>query len=75
MLRYWYDKNKSLIEWRGTFKNKSKLNLIEDDRYDEKQGKRIVKALINADVSADSIKGTWTNQKDSKKLTISLNRY
>jgi len=74
-LRYWYDKNKSIIECGGTFKNKSKLNLIEDDHYDEKQGKRIIKALINADVSADSIKGTWTNQKDGKKLTISLNRY
>lgn len=75
MLRYWYDKNKSLIEWRGTFKNKSKLNLIEDDRYDEKQGKRIVKALINADVTADLIKGTWANPKNGKKLTISLDRY
>jgi len=75
MLRYWYDKNKSIIEWRGTFKNKSKLNLVEDDHYDEKLGKWILKALINADVSADSIKGTWTNQKDGKKLTISLNRY
>lgn len=75
MLRYWYDKNKSIIEWRGTFKNKSKLNLIEDDYFDKKQDKWILKALINADVSADSIKGTWTNQKDGKKLTISLNRY
>ena len=74
-LKYWYDKDKSIIEWRGTFKNKSKLNLVEDDHYDEKLGKWILKALINADVSADSIKGTWTNQKDGKKLTISLNRY
>lgn len=75
MLRYWYDKNKSIIEWRGTFKNKSKLNLVEDDYFDKKQDKWILKAQINADVSADSIKGTWTNQKDGKKLTICLNRY
>ena len=74
-IKYWYDKNKSVIEWRGTFRNKSKLNLVEDDYFDKKQDKWILKALINADVSADSIKGTWTNQKDGKKLTISLNRY
>jgi len=74
-IKYWYDKNKSVIEWRGTFRNKSKLNLVEDDYFDKKQDKWILKAQINADVSADSIKGTWTNQKDGKKLTICLNRY
>ena len=74
-IKYWYDKNKSVIEWRGTFRNKSKLNLIEDDYFDKKQDKWILKALINADVTADSIKGTWTNQKNGKKLTICLNRY
>ena len=47
---------------------KSKLNLIEDDYFDKKQDKWILKALINADVSSDSIKGTWTNQKDGKKV-------
>lgn len=74
-LKYWYDKNKSIIDWRGTFKNKSKLNLVEDDYFDKKLDKWVLKALINADVTADSIKGTWTNQKDGKKLTICLNRY
>ena len=61
--------------WGGLLQHKSKFNLVEDDHYDEKLGKWILKALINADVTADSIKGTWTNQKDGKKLTISLNRY
>jgi len=74
-LKYWYDKNKSIIDWRGTFKNKSKLNLIEEDYFDKKQDKWILRALIKADVTADLIKGTWTNQKDGKKLTICLNRY
>ena len=74
-LKYWYDKNKFIIEWRGTFKNKSTLDLAEDDYFDKKQDKWILRALINAYVTADSIKGTWTNQKDGKKLTICLNRY
>ncbi|WP_184165950.1 hypothetical protein [Chryseobacterium shigense] len=68
---YWYDKNKKLIEWDGKIKG-DHISITENDYYDEKMGKWIPRAFIEADRKGKKVIGTWQDYKTKKYLNLEL---
>lgn len=68
---YWYEKNKKLIEWHGTFKN-AHISATEDDYHDENLKEWIPRAKIEADLKENRITGTWQDYKTKKNLNLEL---
>jgi hypothetical protein len=69
--KYWYDKNKKLIEWHGKIKG-SHMSLVESSEYSEEARQWMVTALIEADLNGNKITGTWQDQKTRKNLKLEL---
>lgn len=69
--KYWYDKNKKLIEWNGKIKG-NHISIIENDYYSEETNQWIFKALVEADLQGRKIIGTWQDHKTKKYLTLEL---
>lgn len=69
--KYWYDKNKKLIEWNGKIKG-NHISIIENDYYSEETNQWIFKALVEADLHGRKIMGTWQDEKTKKYLTLEL---
>ncbi|MEJ5050401.1 hypothetical protein WH221_11195 [Chryseobacterium culicis] len=69
--KYWYDKNKKLIEWNGKIKG-NHISIIENDYYSEETNQWIFKALVEADLQGRKIIGTWQDEKTKKYLTLEL---
>ncbi|MDR3025969.1 hypothetical protein [Chryseobacterium sp.] len=69
--KYWYDKNKKLIEWNGKIKGHH-ISIIENDYYSEETNQWIFKALVEADLQGRKIIGTWQDYKTKKYLTLEL---
>ncbi|MEF9476692.1 hypothetical protein OWR28_02060 [Chryseobacterium sp. 1B4] len=69
--KYWYDKNKKLIEWGGNIKG-NHISIIENDYYSEEAHQWIFKALVEADLQGKKIIGTWQDYKTKKYLTLEL---
>ncbi|WP_228451671.1 DUF4163 domain-containing protein [Chryseobacterium sp. SN22] len=69
--KYWYDKNKQLIEWHGKIKG-SHISLVESGEYSKEAGQWIVTALIEADLHGNKITGTWQDEKTGKNLKLEL---
>jgi len=71
--KYWYDKNKKLIEWSGKLKG-NHISVIENDYYSEETSQWIVKALVEADLQGNKITGTWQDDKTKKYLKLELEK-
>lgn len=69
--KYWYDKNKKLIEWGGKIKG-NHISIIENDYYSEETNQWVFKALVEADLQGRKIIGTWQDYKTKKYLTLEL---
>jgi len=69
--KYWYDKNKKLIEWNGKIKG-NHISIIENDYYSEEAHQWVFKALVEADLQGNKIIGTWQDYKTKKYLTLEL---
>ncbi|AYN00218.1 hypothetical protein [Chryseobacterium sp. 3008163] len=69
--KYWYDKNKKLIQWDGKLKG-NHISIIENDYYSEETNQWIFKALVEADVQGNKIIGTWQDYKTKKYLKLEL---
>lgn len=69
--KYWYDKNKKLIEWNGKIKG-NHISIIENDYYSEEAHQWVFKALVEADLQGKKIIGTWQDYKTKKYLTLQL---
>ncbi|WP_294284489.1 hypothetical protein [uncultured Chryseobacterium sp.] len=69
--KYWYDKNKKLIEWHGSIKG-NHISLVESSEYSKEAGQWMVTALIEADLKGNKITGTWQDQKTRKNLKLEL---
>ncbi|KQT23854.1 hypothetical protein ASG22_07455 [Chryseobacterium sp. Leaf405] len=69
--KYWYDKNKKLIEWNGKLKG-NHISVIENDYYSEETNQWIIKAYIEAEVKGDKIVGTWQDYQTKKYLKLEL---
>jgi len=69
--KYWYDKNKKLIEWHGKIKG-NHISLVESSEYSEETRQWMVTALIEADLNGNKITGTWQDQKTRKYLKLEL---
>lgn len=69
--KYWYDKNKKLIEWHGKIKG-NHISLVESSEYSEEARQWMLEALIEADLRGRKITGTWQDQKTKKYLTLEL---
>ncbi|WP_415328878.1 hypothetical protein [Chryseobacterium sp. MMS23-Vi53] len=69
--KYWYDKNKKLIEWNGKLKG-NHISIIENDYYSEETRQWIFKALVEADLQGNKIIGTWQDYKTKKYLKLEL---
>ncbi len=69
--KYWYDKNKKLIEWNGKLKG-NHISIIENDYYSEEANQWIFKALVEADLQGRKIIGTWQDDTTKKYLTLEL---
>ncbi|WP_294302469.1 hypothetical protein [uncultured Chryseobacterium sp.] len=69
--KYWYDKNKKLIEWHGKIKG-SHISLVESSGYSEEAKQWMVKALIEADMKGNKVNGTWRDEKTGKNLKLEL---
>lgn len=69
--KYWYHKNKILIEWGGKIKD-NHMSMIEDDYYSEELKEWIPRALVEAEVKGNKIIGTWQDYKTKKYLSIEL---
>jgi len=69
--KYWYDKNKKLIEWNGKIKG-NHISIIENDYYSEETNQWVFKALVEADLQGRKIIGTWQDEKTKKYLTLEL---
>lgn len=69
--KYWYDKNKKLIEWNGKIKG-NHISIIENDYYSEETNQWIFKAMVEADLQGRKITGTWQDYKTKKYLTLEL---
>lgn len=69
--KYWYDKNKKLIEWNGKLKG-NHISIIENDYYSEETRMWIFRGLVEADVQGKTILGTWQDEKTKKYLKLEL---
>ena len=69
--KYWYDKNKKLIQWDGKLKG-NHISIIENDYYSEETNQWIFKALVEADVQGNKIIGTWQDYNTKKYLKLEL---
>ncbi|WP_265429568.1 hypothetical protein [Chryseobacterium sp. YIM B08800] len=69
--KYWYDKNKKLIEWNGKLKG-NHISIIENDYYSEETNQWIFRALVEADLQGNKISGTWQDHKTKKYLKLEL---
>ncbi|WP_454047369.1 hypothetical protein [Chryseobacterium sp. Marseille-Q8038] len=69
--KYWYEKNKKLIEWNGKIKG-NHISIIENDYYSEETNQWVFKALVEADLQGRKIIGTWQDEKTKKYLTLEL---
>lgn len=69
--KYWYDKNKKLIQWDGKLKG-NHISIIENDYYSDETNQWIFKALVEADVQGNKIIGTWQDYKTKKYLKLEL---
>lgn len=69
--KYWYDKNKKLIEWNGKLKG-NHISIIENDYYSEEINQWIFRALVEADFQGNKILGTWQDNKTKKYLKLEL---
>ena len=69
--KYWYDKNKKLIEWNGKLKG-NHISIIENDYYSEETNQWIFRALVEADLQGNKISGTWQDYKTKKYLKLEL---
>lgn len=69
--KYWYDKNKKLIQWDGKMKG-NHISIIENDYYSEETNQWIFKALVEVDVQGNKIVGTWQDYKTKKYLKLEL---
>lgn len=69
--KYWYDKNKKLIEWHGKAKG-NHISLVESGEYSEEAQQWMVKALIEADLKGDKVSGTWRDEKTRRYLQLEL---
>lgn len=69
--KYWYDKNKKLIQWDGKLKG-NHISIIENDYYSEETNQWIFKALVEADLQGNKIVGTWQDYKTKKYLKLEL---
>lgn len=69
--KYWYDKNKKLIQRDGKLKG-NHISIIENDYYSEETNQWIFKALVEADVQDNKIVGTWQDYKTKKYLKLEL---
>jgi hypothetical protein len=69
--KYWYDKNKKLIQWDGKLKD-NHISIIENDYYSEETNQWIFKALVEADLQGNKIIGTWQDYKTKKYLKLEL---
>lgn len=68
---YWYEKNKKLIEWSGSFSD-NHLSATENDFYNEENSEWIPRAKIEADLKGKKIIGTWQDYKTKKYLKLEL---
>lgn len=74
-LKYWYDKVKTPIEWRGKFEN-NHFSLVEDDYHSEELKAWVPRANIEADWrNGNKITGTWINYTTKEVLKVELSRY
>ncbi|AZB27901.1 hypothetical protein [Chryseobacterium balustinum] len=69
--KYWYDKNKKMIEWNGKLKG-NHISIIENDYYSEETNQWIFRALVEADLQGNKISGTWQDYKTKKYLKLEL---
>ncbi|KIC63170.1 hypothetical protein [Chryseobacterium taiwanense] len=69
--KYWYDKNKKLIEWNGKLKG-NHISIIENDYYSEETNQWIFRALVEAELKGNKIVGTWQDYKTKKYLNLEL---
>jgi hypothetical protein len=69
--KYWYDKNKKLIEWDGKIKG-NHISIIENDYYSEETNQWIFRALVEAELKGNKIVGTWQDYKTKKYLNLEL---
>lgn len=71
--KYWYDKNKKLIEWNGKLKA-NHISIIENDYYSEETNQWIFIALVEAELKGNKITGTWQDYKTKKYLNLELEK-
>ncbi|KUJ50776.1 hypothetical protein [Chryseobacterium sp. JAH] len=71
--KYWYDKNKKLIQWDGKLKG-NHISIIENAYYSEETNQWIFKALVEAEVQGNKIVGTWQDFKTKKYLKLEIRR-
>ncbi|MBO6186168.1 MAG: hypothetical protein J6O88_16035 [Chryseobacterium sp.] len=69
--KYWYDKNKKLIDWDGKIKG-NHISIIENDYYSEETNQWIFRALVEVDLQGNKISGTWQDYKTKKYLKLEL---
>ncbi|WP_326980903.1 hypothetical protein VUJ46_11330 [Chryseobacterium sp. MYb264] len=69
--KYWYNKNKKLIEWHGKLKG-NHVSLLESDYYSEETRMWILKTAIEADIKGNKITGTWQDYNTKKYLKLEL---
>lgn len=69
--KYWYDKNKKMIEWNGKLKG-NHISIIENDYYSEETNQWIFRALVEAELKGNKIVGTWQDYKTKKYLNLEL---
>lgn len=69
--KYWYDKNKKLIEWNGKLKG-NHISIIENDYYSEETNQWIFRALVEAELKDNKIIGTWQDYNTKKYLNLEL---
>lgn len=69
--KYWYDKNKKLIEWNGKLKG-NHISIIENDHYSEETNQWILRGLVEADLQGNKIVGTWQDYNTKKYLKLEL---
>ncbi|WP_295230624.1 hypothetical protein [uncultured Chryseobacterium sp.] len=69
--KYWYDKNKKLIEWHGKLKG-NHISLTESDHYSEEARQWMLKGFVEADLKGKTITGTWQDYETKKYLKLEL---
>jgi len=69
--KYWYDKNKKLIEWDGKIKG-NHISIIENDYYSEETNQWVFRALVEAELKGNTMVGTWQDYKTKKYLNLEL---